>query len=41
MPTVPLLGTGLAPFLQWLVLPPLVVGIVARQLGRGRERGSP
>jgi hypothetical protein len=34
MPTVPLLGTGLAPVLQWLVLPPLVVGIVYRQLGR-------
>jgi hypothetical protein len=41
MLTMPLLGTGLAPFLQWLLLPPLVVGIVARQLGRGRERGSP
>lgn len=35
MPTVPLLGTGLAPALQWLVLPPLVVAIVARQLRRG------
>jgi hypothetical protein len=40
MAMVPLLGTGLAPVLQWLVLPPLVVGIVARQLGRGRDHGS-
>jgi hypothetical protein len=41
MPTVPLLGTGLAPFLQWLVLPPLVVGIVSRQLGGGGGRHAP
>lgn len=33
MPIVPLIGTGLAPLLQWLVLPPLAVWFVKRQLG--------
>ena len=33
MPTLPLLGTGLAPLLQWVLLPPLVVWLVRRQLG--------
>jgi hypothetical protein len=32
MPTVPLLGTGLLPLLQWMILPPLVVWFVQRQL---------
>jgi hypothetical protein len=32
MPTLPLLGTGVLPLLQWLVLPPLVVWFVRRQL---------
>lgn len=32
MPTLPLLGTGLAPLLQWLVLPPLIVWLARRQL---------
>ena len=32
MPTLPLLGTGLLPVLQWIVLPPLVVWFVRRQL---------
>ncbi|WP_220018887.1 hypothetical protein [Halomonas heilongjiangensis] len=32
MPTLPLLGTGLAPLLQWLVLPPLLVWLVHRQM---------
>jgi hypothetical protein len=32
MPTLPLLGTGLAPLLQWLLLPPLIVWLVRRQL---------
>ncbi|AGA33231.1 hypothetical protein TVNIR_1565 [Thioalkalivibrio nitratireducens DSM 14787] len=32
MPTIPLLGTGLAPLLQWLILPPLVVWIARRQI---------
>lgn len=45
MPTVPLLGTGLAPALQWLLLPPLVIWIVGRQirgeLARQDRGGSP
>ncbi len=32
MPRLPLLGTGLAPLLQWLLLPPLVVWLVRRQI---------
>ncbi len=32
MPTLPLLGTGLLPLLQWMILPPLVVWFVQRQL---------
>lgn len=32
MPTLPLLGTGILPLLQWIVLPPLVVWFVRRQL---------
>jgi hypothetical protein len=32
MPTLPLVGAGVAPLLQWLLLPPLVVAIVRRQL---------
>lgn len=32
MPTLPVLATGLAPLLQWLLLPPLLVWIVRRQL---------
>ena len=32
MPVVPGLGTGLAPLLQWLLLPPLLIWIVRRQL---------
>ncbi|WP_205527550.1 hypothetical protein [Halomonas sp. JS92-SW72] len=32
MPTLPLLGTGLAPLLQWLLLPPLIVWLARRQL---------
>ncbi len=34
MPVVPVLGVGLLPLLQWLVLPPLTVWFVRRQLGR-------
>lgn len=37
MPIIPGLGVGLVPVLQWVVLPPLVVAFVARQLG-GRQR---
>lgn len=39
MPTLPLLGTGLTPMLQWILLPPLVVWLVRRQM-LGQERLS-
>lgn len=32
MPVVPLLGVGLTPMLQWILLPPLVAWLVRRQL---------
>ena len=32
MPTIPYIGTGLAPILQWLILPLLTVFIVKRQI---------
>jgi hypothetical protein len=32
MPVVPLLEVGLSPLLQWIVLPPLIVWFVRRQL---------
>ena len=32
MPRLPLLGTGLSPVLQWMILPPLVMWLVRRQL---------
>lgn len=32
MPMVPILGIGLTPLLQWLILPPLVIWFVKRQL---------
>ena len=37
MPVVPVLGVGLSPLLQWLVLPPLVVWLVRRQLASAVE----
>ncbi len=33
MPRLPVLGTGLVPVIQWLVIPPLVVWFVRRQNG--------
>jgi hypothetical protein len=39
MPRVPLLGTGLTPLLQWLLLPPLAFSLAARG-GTGRERST-
>ena len=33
MPRLPILGTGFLPLLQWLVLPPLVLWFVRRQIG--------
>lgn len=32
MPRLPLLGTGLSPVLQWVILPPLVIRLLRRQL---------
>jgi hypothetical protein len=32
MPRLPILGTGLLPILQWIVVPPVVLWITARQL---------
>jgi hypothetical protein len=32
MPMIPFLGVGLVPLLQWIVLPPLVIWFVHRQL---------
>ncbi len=33
MPRLPILGTGLLPLLQWLVLPPLIIWFARRQMG--------
>lgn len=35
MPELPLLGTGLLPLLQWLILPPLILWIVRQQTVAG------
>lgn len=32
MPTLPILGTGIFPLFQWIVLPPLTIWFVRRQL---------
>ena len=32
MPTLPILGTGLIPLVQWVLIPPLVLWFVRRQL---------
>jgi hypothetical protein len=37
MPTLPILGTGLLPIAQWILLPPLLVWLARRQLV-GAER---
>ncbi len=34
MPTLPGLGTGLAPLAQWLLLPPLIIFIIRHQVRR-------
>ena len=36
MPVVPWLGTGLAPLLQWLVVPSLAFAITAQRYRRAR-----
>ncbi len=35
MPLIPGLGVGWVPVLQWVMLPPLVVGLVSRQIRGG------
>ncbi|MCY7278652.1 MAG: hypothetical protein LH702_34200 [Phormidesmis sp. CAN_BIN44] len=40
MPTLPFLGTGLLPLFQWVLIPPLVVWFVKRQLSEFRRRSS-
>ncbi|PAU80345.1 hypothetical protein CK501_07795 [Halovibrio salipaludis] len=32
MPVLPVIGTGLLPLLQWVILPPLIVWLVSRQI---------
>ncbi len=34
MPRLPLIGTGLTPFLQWLILPPVIAGMTRRFLSK-------
>ena len=34
MPTLPLIGTGLSPFLQWLLIPPAWLALLRRRDGR-------
>ena len=38
MPTVPFLNTGLLPLLQWLLLPPIIIWFVKRQLDNIRQK---
>lgn len=40
MPMIPVFGIGLAPFLQWVILPLLLVWIVKRQLAGARPQDS-
>ncbi|AFZ38378.1 hypothetical protein Sta7437_4955 (plasmid) [Stanieria cyanosphaera PCC 7437] len=40
MPTLPFLGTGLSPVLQWLIIPPLIVWFVSRQLSSTKRTSS-
>ncbi len=37
MPLVPILDVGMAPFLQWVLLPPLTVWFVRRQISQRSE----
>ncbi len=41
MPLLPPLGTGLAPFLQWLIVPGMAFGIAASRGLRGHRRLAP
>jgi hypothetical protein len=38
MPMVPVLRVGLTPVLQWVIVPPLVVWFVKRQLAGTRQK---
>jgi len=40
MPHLPVLGTGLLPLLQWLVIPPLVLWFIRRQIAPGYREQS-
>ena len=38
MPTLPFFGTGLLPVLQWLLIPPLIIWFVRRQLSPTKRK---
>lgn len=40
MPTLPLVGTGLAPLLQWLLLPPLALRLTAKHIAGSGARNT-
>lgn len=40
MPTIPFLGTGLLPLLMWILIPPLTLWFVKRQLSHVRYKSS-
>lgn len=40
MPTLPFFGTGLFPVLQWLIIPPLIVWFVRRQVSSLKRKSS-
>lgn len=40
MPTLPFLGTGLVPLSMWLLIPPLTIWFVKRQLWMSRKTGT-
>lgn len=40
MPTIPFFGTGLLPLLMWILIPPLMIWFVKRQLSHVRYKRS-
>ena len=40
MPTIPFLGTGLVPLAMWLLMPPLTIWFVQRQLSHIQHKSS-
>ena len=40
MPTLPFLGTGLLPLLQWTLIPPTILWFVKRQLSNCKRKSS-